>query len=89
MVLNDMCINKPTTDDQLSVTLAAIKSMESLVELTEDHLSMYYGVDIWIYSAVNCGGWRVALKLGWLLFARTKTSSSIFSTVLSKILGSL
>lgn len=56
MVLNDMCVNKPTTDDQLSVTLAAIKIMESLVELTEDHLSMCYGVDIWIYFAVNCRG---------------------------------
>ena len=42
MVLNDMCINKPTREDQLTVTLAAIKIMENLVERTEDHLSMYY-----------------------------------------------
>ena len=42
MLLNDMCINKPTTEEQLTVTLAAIKIMELLVQLTEDHLSKYY-----------------------------------------------
>ena len=43
MLLNDMCINKPITDEQLTITLAAIKIMELLVELTEDHLSKYHG----------------------------------------------
>lgn len=43
MLLNDMCINKPITDEQLAITLAAIKIMELLVELTEDHLSKYHG----------------------------------------------
>lgn len=49
MILNDMCINKPTREDQLTVTLAAIKIMESLVELTEDHLSTYYGIQPWLF----------------------------------------
>ncbi|XP_015763644.1 PREDICTED: HEAT repeat-containing protein 5B-like isoform X1 [Acropora digitifera] len=41
MLLNDMCINKPITDEQLTITLAAIKIMEVLVELTEDHLKVH------------------------------------------------
>lgn len=41
MLLNDMCINKPTTEEQLTVTLAAIKIMELLVQLTEDHLKVH------------------------------------------------
>jgi len=41
MLLNDMCINKPITDEQLAITLAAIKIMELLVELTEDHLKVH------------------------------------------------
>lgn len=40
MVLNDMCVNKPTNEDQLTVTLEAIKILENLVELTDDNLSM-------------------------------------------------
>ena len=42
MILNDMCVNKPTREDQLTVTLEAIKIMEILVDLTEDHLSMFF-----------------------------------------------
>ena len=42
MILNDMCVNKPTRDDKLTVTLEAIKIMEILVDLTEDHLSMFF-----------------------------------------------
>ena len=53
MILNDMCINKPTREDHLTVTLAAIKIMESLVELTEDHLSMYHGLHMWSNSVYN------------------------------------
>ena len=41
MILNDMCVKKPGSDDQLTVTLAAIKILENLVECTDDHLSMY------------------------------------------------
>lgn len=40
MVLNDMCVSKPTSEDQLTVTIAAIKILENLVELTDDNLSM-------------------------------------------------
>ena len=42
MILNDMCVNKPTRDDQLTMTLEAIKIMEILVDLTEDHLSTMF-----------------------------------------------
>ena len=42
MILNNMCVNKPTREDQLTVTLEAIKIMEILVDLTEDHLSMFF-----------------------------------------------
>lgn len=40
MILNDMCVNKPTSEEQLTVTLEAIKIMENLVELTDNSLSM-------------------------------------------------
>ena len=42
MILNNMCVDKPTREDQLTVTLEAIKIMEILVDLTEDHLSMFF-----------------------------------------------
>ena len=42
MILNDMCVNKPTREDQLTLTLEAIKIMEILVDLTEDYLSMFF-----------------------------------------------
>ncbi|CAH3014392.1 unnamed protein product [Porites evermanni] len=41
MILNNMCVNKPTREDQLTVTLEAIKIMEILVDLTEDHLKVH------------------------------------------------
>jgi len=42
MILNDMCVNKPTSEDQLTVTLEAIKILENLVELTDNNLSMSF-----------------------------------------------
>ena len=51
MILNDMCVNNPTRDDQLTVTLEAIKIMEILVDLTEDHLStMFFCFLIYCFS---------------------------------------
>lgn len=40
MILNDMCVSRPTSEDQLTVTLAAIKILENLVELTDNNPSM-------------------------------------------------
>ena len=42
MILNDMCVNKPTSEDQLTVTLEAIKILENLVDLTDNNLSMSF-----------------------------------------------
>ena len=39
MILNDMCVNKPSSEEQVTITLAAIKILENLVERTDDHLS--------------------------------------------------
>ena len=39
MILNDMYVNKPSSEEQVTITLAAIKILENLVERTDDHLS--------------------------------------------------
>ena len=44
MILNDMCVNKPTSEDQLTVTFEAIKILENLVELTDNNLSTYNAI---------------------------------------------
>ncbi|XP_027038809.1 HEAT repeat-containing protein 5B-like [Pocillopora damicornis] len=41
MILNDMCVKKPSSEEQVTITLAAIKILENLVERTDDHLKVH------------------------------------------------
>lgn len=41
MILNDMCVKKPSSEEQVTVTLAAIEILVNLVERTDDHLKVH------------------------------------------------